>query len=279
MPFIYTSTTCFLLHLLCCPFPSPDLSAVWKGRWVEAHLWGISDCCQLGHDCCSLHQVRAAEEHIHTKTQPPMATSTSHIHTSSVKCAVLILHHDYFPNSGPWTLLNPQRNEDWTRHELQRFLTQMSHSKKVHSRSCGPLPSSNPHLATTFNHQFELIKSCNCALNLLSGLAWASTVCSLPQQPALLQGVCGQIQPDWGRGWLQGLPAWEDCCPWEMEPHLCGLRVRQAPPYRTKSSRLPWYTVHHNPICSASRGKVGRGSNSIYSLRSIFKHLIFLHGQ
>lgn len=31
-----------------------------------------------------------------TKTQPPMATSTSHIHTSSVKCTVLILHHTIF---------------------------------------------------------------------------------------------------------------------------------------------------------------------------------------
>lgn len=75
---------------------SPDLSAVWEGWWVEAHLRGISDCCQLGHDCCSLHQVWAAKEHKHTTTK---ITATNghgyepHTHWFSVKWSVLIPHH------------------------------------------------------------------------------------------------------------------------------------------------------------------------------------------
>lgn len=54
--------------------PFLDLSAVWKGRWVEAQLWRISDCCQLGYDCCTLHQVREAEEHKdkNSGTQPSL---------------------------------------------------------------------------------------------------------------------------------------------------------------------------------------------------------------
>lgn len=56
---------------------------------------------------------------------------------------------------------------------------------------------------------------------------WASTACStLPQHQVFIQGLCGQTQPGWRRGRLQGHGAWEDCCPREMEPHLCGLRVR-----------------------------------------------------
>lgn len=35
----------------------PDLPTVREGRCVEAHLWRISDRCQLGHGSCSLHQV------------------------------------------------------------------------------------------------------------------------------------------------------------------------------------------------------------------------------
>lgn len=57
---------------------SPDLSAVPEGRRVEAHLWGISDCCQLGHDCRSLHQVRVLNEHKHTKWKLTTASGLGH---------------------------------------------------------------------------------------------------------------------------------------------------------------------------------------------------------
>ena len=135
--------------------------------------------------------------------------------------------------------------------------------KKICSRSPGPLPGSNPHLAATFNHQFELKKSLNCKLNLLFGLA--STVCSLPQHQVQLQGVCGQTQPGRGRGWLQGHRAWEDCRPWEMEPHLCGLWVREAPSYSIKSSLR--HIVHQNMLC-LEEVYWGSSSNLLYSDRS-----------
>lgn len=134
----------------------------------------------------------------------------------------------------------------------------------VHSRSSGPLPGSNPHLATTPNHQFDLIKSLNWAYNLLSGLVWVSTVCSLPQHRTLLQGVCGKTQPRWGRGWLQGYPAREDCCAWEMEPHFCGLRVRQD--HYTVQSAV-WVTFS---ICSVSSGLVLE-----FHLSTLFLHILY----
>lgn len=190
------------------------------------------------------------QRNINTKTQ-------SHIHTHlPVKCTVLILHHT--------TLLILDRKPDsshvklWIGHIMKSkgFQPKCHTDKKVHPRSSGPRPSSNPHLATTFNHQFEPGKSFNCALNLMSGLAWASTVCSLPQLQAVLQGVRGQIQPGRGGGWLQGHPAWEDCCAWEMESHLCGLRVRQAPSYRYKE-QVTWCDIQYIIICPASRWKSG----------------------
>lgn len=73
---------------------SPDLSAVWEGWCVEAHLRGLSYCCQLGHDCRSLHQVWAPEEHEHTKLKEHKFRCQQM--RPSVKCTLLMPQNSTF---------------------------------------------------------------------------------------------------------------------------------------------------------------------------------------
>lgn len=140
---------------------SSDLPAVREGRCVEAHMWRISDRCQLGHDSCSLHQVWGADPHQPENAKSNISLSPNLVHTT-LPIFFLILDPKPF-----LTLIEMRIVES----ESQNLST---HKDKANSRLEGDWVAAR---FKSSNHSFDLIKFVQLSRRNLRAL----TVCS-PRQ-------------------------------------------------------------------------------------------------